>query len=126
MHCQYLQIAQNRWLFGKDDQSAQAKYLQHIMIYFLLQENYYQLPFAGIANSSFIGVSGFLISCATCLAISRHAPSLSLLASSLCAYIQFLHHLIIFIYQLSYFIFTCPDDLFICFFKIHFFHLIAY
>ena len=36
---------------------------------------------------SFIGVSGFLISCATCLAISRHAPSLSLCASA-CALIS--------------------------------------
>ena len=32
---------------------------------------------------SFIGVSGFFISCATCRAISRQAPSLSLLANAI-------------------------------------------
>ena len=38
------------------------------------------IAFCRYCKLSFIGVSGFLISCATCRAISRQAPSRSLLA----------------------------------------------
>ena len=40
------------------------------------------IAFCRYCKLSFIGVSGFFISCATCLAISLHAPSLSLLANA--------------------------------------------
>ena len=43
-----------------------------------------------VLNASFIGVRGFFISCATCRAISRHAPSLSLLARAFALSASFL------------------------------------
>ena len=62
---------------------------------------------------SFMGVSGFLISCATCRAISRHALSRSLRANVRRCRVQLLHLAVVHLHQLAHLILATVADGFV-------------